>query len=155
MRQVVDLNFLFDVMVSRGHREILTIDFKKTFRYSIEAIKAADEESIIAKKVVSNNPNYLQALNGTKKELKNLKTFLNKYKKSSEIINKYLDNSEIIEFTEYTKYLYLSAYQKYNEGEIDDAKEILEQAFGSINEQNNKLKRLLVNLSLKLAINGK
>lgn len=44
LRQVVDLNFLFDVMVSRGHREILTIDFKKTFRYSIEAIKAADEE---------------------------------------------------------------------------------------------------------------
>ncbi len=44
LRQVIDLNFLFDVMVSRGHREILTIDFEKTFRYSIEAIKAADEE---------------------------------------------------------------------------------------------------------------
>ncbi len=80
---------------------------------------------------------------------------LNKYKKSSEIINKYLDNSEIVEFAEYAKYLYLSAYQKYNEGKIDDAKEVLEQAFDSINEQNNKLKRFLVNLSLKLATNGK
>jgi AIPR protein/Abortive infection phage resistance protein N-terminal domain len=44
LRKLIDLNFLFDVMVSRGHREVLTIDFEKTFNYSIEAIKAADEE---------------------------------------------------------------------------------------------------------------
>ncbi len=44
LRKVIDLNFLFDVMVSQGHRETLTIDFKKTFDYSIEAIQAADEE---------------------------------------------------------------------------------------------------------------
>ncbi len=44
LRKVIDLNFLFDVMVSKGHREVLTIDFEKTFNYSIEAIKAANEE---------------------------------------------------------------------------------------------------------------
>lgn len=45
IKKLVDLNFLFNVMVSRGHREVLTIDFNKTFDYSIEAIKAAENES--------------------------------------------------------------------------------------------------------------
>jgi len=44
LKQVIDLGFLFDVMLSKGHRETLTIEFKKTFKYPIEAIKAADEE---------------------------------------------------------------------------------------------------------------
>lgn len=44
-KKLIDLNFLFNVMVSRGHREVLTIDFEKTFDYSIEAIKAAENES--------------------------------------------------------------------------------------------------------------
>lgn len=44
-KKLIDLNFLFNVMVSRGHREVLTIDFEKTFNYSIEAIKAADNSN--------------------------------------------------------------------------------------------------------------
>ncbi len=44
-KRLIDLNFLFNVMVSRGHRETLTINFEKTFNYSIEAIKAAENES--------------------------------------------------------------------------------------------------------------
>lgn len=44
-KKLIDLNFLFNVMVSRGHREVLTIDFEKTFNYNIEAIKAAENES--------------------------------------------------------------------------------------------------------------
>jgi len=44
LKHVIDLGFLFDIMVSRGHRETLTIEFKKSFNYPIEAIKAADEE---------------------------------------------------------------------------------------------------------------
>lgn len=44
-RKLIDLNFLFNVMVSRGHREVLTIDFEKTFNYSIEAIQAAENDS--------------------------------------------------------------------------------------------------------------
>ena len=32
-------------MVSQGHREVLTIDFEKDFNYSIEAIKAAENDS--------------------------------------------------------------------------------------------------------------
>ncbi|WP_372998306.1 AIPR family protein [Sulfurimonas sp.] len=44
-KKLIDLNFLFNVMVSKGHREVLTIDFEKTFNYSIEAIKAAENES--------------------------------------------------------------------------------------------------------------
>lgn len=45
LKRLIDLNFLFNVMVSRGHREVLTIDFEKTFNYSIEAIKAAENDS--------------------------------------------------------------------------------------------------------------
>ena len=45
IKKLVDLNFLFNVMVSKGHREVLTIDFNKTFNYTIEAIKAAENES--------------------------------------------------------------------------------------------------------------
>jgi len=45
VKKLIDLNFLFNVMVSKGHREVLTIDFHKTFNYSIEAIKAAENES--------------------------------------------------------------------------------------------------------------
>lgn len=45
LRKLVDLNFLFKVMVSKGHREVLTIDFGKTFGYSIEVIKAAENSS--------------------------------------------------------------------------------------------------------------
>ncbi|MCU7835600.1 MAG: AIPR family protein [gamma proteobacterium symbiont of Taylorina sp.] len=44
LKRLVDLNFLFDVMVSRGHREVLTIDFEKTFNCSIEVLKAAEEK---------------------------------------------------------------------------------------------------------------
>ncbi len=44
-KKLIDLNFLFNVMVSRGHREVLTIDFEKTFNYSIEAIKAVENKS--------------------------------------------------------------------------------------------------------------
>jgi hypothetical protein len=45
LKKLVDLNFLFNVLVSQGHREILTIDFEKTFNYSIEAIKAAEDSN--------------------------------------------------------------------------------------------------------------
>lgn len=45
LKKLIDLNFLFDVMVSQGYRETLTIDFEKTFDYKIEAIKAAEDEN--------------------------------------------------------------------------------------------------------------
>lgn len=45
IKRLVDLNFLFDVMISQGNRETLVIDFDKKFDYKIEAIKAADEEN--------------------------------------------------------------------------------------------------------------
>jgi len=45
LKKLIDINFLFNVMVSRGHREVLTIDFKRTFDYSIEVIKAAENSS--------------------------------------------------------------------------------------------------------------
>lgn len=43
LKRVIDLNFLFSAIGSRGSREPLTINFDKTFGYSIEVIKAADE----------------------------------------------------------------------------------------------------------------
>jgi hypothetical protein len=45
IKKLVDLNFLFNVMVSKGYREVLTINFNKTFGYEIEVIKAADEKN--------------------------------------------------------------------------------------------------------------
>lgn len=45
MKRLVDMNFLFNVMISQGNREVLTIDFEENFGYKIEAIRAADEEN--------------------------------------------------------------------------------------------------------------
>lgn len=45
MKRLIDLNFLFDVMISQGNRESLLIDFEEKFNYKIEVIKAADEEN--------------------------------------------------------------------------------------------------------------
>jgi hypothetical protein len=45
IRRLIDLNFLYDVMVSQGNRESLVINFKEQFEYKIEAIKAAEEDN--------------------------------------------------------------------------------------------------------------
>ena len=44
-KKIIDMNYLFDVMLSRGYREVLTINFDKSFGYSLEAIKAADNKN--------------------------------------------------------------------------------------------------------------
>jgi hypothetical protein len=43
LKRLVDLNFLYSVLISQGNREALTIDFEEQFNFKIEAIKAADE----------------------------------------------------------------------------------------------------------------
>jgi hypothetical protein len=43
MKRLVDLNFLYSVLISQGNREALTINFEEQFDFKIEAIKAADE----------------------------------------------------------------------------------------------------------------
>jgi len=43
LRRLVDLNFLFSVLISQGNREALQIDFYEYFDSRIELIKAADE----------------------------------------------------------------------------------------------------------------
>lgn len=43
LKRLVDLNFLYDVLVSQGNREALLVDFVERFNFKIEAIKAADE----------------------------------------------------------------------------------------------------------------
>ncbi len=45
IKKLVDLNFLYDVLISQGNREALVIDFEKLFDYKIEVIKAAEEEN--------------------------------------------------------------------------------------------------------------
>ncbi len=45
IKKLVDLNFLYDVLISQGNREALVIDFENLFNYKIEAIKAAEEEN--------------------------------------------------------------------------------------------------------------
>lgn len=44
-KKIIDMNYLFDVMLSRGYREVLTINFDKSFGYSLAAIKAADNKN--------------------------------------------------------------------------------------------------------------
>jgi len=43
LKRLVDLNFLYRVLISQGNREALTINFEEQFDFKIEAIKAADE----------------------------------------------------------------------------------------------------------------
>ena len=43
LRQVIDLNFLFNVNASRGRLEPLIVNFDKSFGYNLEVIKAAEE----------------------------------------------------------------------------------------------------------------
>ena len=42
-KRLIDLNFLYNVLVSQGNREVLKVDFVKMFGESLKAIKAADE----------------------------------------------------------------------------------------------------------------
>lgn len=43
-KRVIDLNFLYNVLVSQGGREALTVDFIKTFGKPLPSIKAAEEK---------------------------------------------------------------------------------------------------------------
>ncbi len=45
IKKLVDLNFLYDVLISQGNREALVIDFESLFDYKIEVIKAAEEDN--------------------------------------------------------------------------------------------------------------
>jgi hypothetical protein len=45
IKKLIDLNYLYDVLISQGNREALVIDFQTLFDYRIEVIKAADEEN--------------------------------------------------------------------------------------------------------------
>lgn len=46
VKRLIDLNFLYNVVVSQGNREALKIDFSSTpFNYKIECIQAANEEN--------------------------------------------------------------------------------------------------------------
>lgn len=45
IKKLIDLNFLYDVLISQGNREALIVDFENLFDYKIEVIKAAEEEN--------------------------------------------------------------------------------------------------------------
>jgi hypothetical protein len=45
IKKLIDLNFLYEVLISQGSRSALIIDFEKLFNYKIEVIKAAEEEN--------------------------------------------------------------------------------------------------------------
>ena len=42
-KRIIDLNFLFSVLISQGGREALTVNFEKKFNNPLNSIKAADE----------------------------------------------------------------------------------------------------------------
>lgn len=43
-KRLIDLNFLYNVLISQGNREALTVDFEQISGKAIESIKAADEK---------------------------------------------------------------------------------------------------------------
>jgi hypothetical protein len=43
LKKLIDLNFLYNILISQGGREDLEINFKEQFNFPIKAIKAADE----------------------------------------------------------------------------------------------------------------
>lgn len=45
LKKLIDLNFLYSILISQGNRLPLKIDFEEQFNYKIEAIKAADEDN--------------------------------------------------------------------------------------------------------------
>ncbi|UEG54911.1 AIPR family protein [Mucilaginibacter daejeonensis] len=45
LKSLIDLNFLYNVVISQGSREPLVIDFEKTFGYRVEALEAASEDN--------------------------------------------------------------------------------------------------------------
>lgn len=45
LRQVIDINFIFNILSSRGNRNPLLVNFKKTFGREIPVIEAADEKN--------------------------------------------------------------------------------------------------------------
>ena len=75
---------------------------------------------------------------------------LNEFEKSSEIIEQYNESSSISELNQYVIFVYLTANQKFLEGSFSEVRELLDIAFDNFDETNNKLSRLLVNLSGKL-----
>jgi hypothetical protein len=44
-KRLIDLNFLYNVLISQGNREVLEVNFQKLFNKGIDAIKAADEDN--------------------------------------------------------------------------------------------------------------
>ncbi|WP_226664455.1 AIPR family protein [Microbulbifer aggregans] len=45
IREIIDINFIFNVMASKGNREPLEVNFQKSFGYSIDVIEAASENN--------------------------------------------------------------------------------------------------------------
>lgn len=76
---------------------------------------------------------------------------INAFDKSFEILSKYKNNSKIKTYKELPKYFYLKALQEFNDKKYSDSNNTLKLALNSIKESDNKLLRLLVNLSSKLA----
>lgn len=84
VKKLIDLNFLYDVMISQGNREALVIDFEKLFDYKLEVIKAAEERNfesylcVLPAKILSE----LYKRYSSRLLEKNVRSFLN-FKKGS------------------------------------------------------------------------
>ncbi|MBU0475659.1 MAG: tetratricopeptide repeat protein [Bacteroidetes bacterium] len=76
---------------------------------------------------------------------------MNKFDKSLDVLNKYKDNSKFEGYKEFPKYLYLKSLQEFNDKKYSDSNDTFKLALNSIHDSDNKLQRLLVNLSMKLA----
>jgi len=78
LRRVIDLNFIHAVIMSRGNREPLTIDFKRDFDTRIEVIQAAGESNfesylcVLSAEVLSD----LYRLHSSRLLEKNVRSFL-------------------------------------------------------------------------------
>jgi len=76
--------------------------------------------------------------------------FLNNFIKSGEIFNNFNDINNFEDLPNYSKLLYFKSLQAFNDRKLSESEEFLELAYENLNKHDNKLNRLLVNLTSKL-----
>lgn len=136
-KRLVDLNFLYNIIISQGNREALKVDFENMFGYSLQAIKAADEDhfesylcalpaTIIAglykefsgRLLEKNVRSFLQLTNSTNKGIREtIRTAPEKFVAYNNGLTITATSAEIIEESGYNKIKSLTDFQIVNGGQ--------------------------------------
>lgn len=136
-KRLIDLNFLYNIIISQGNREALKVDFEQMFGYSLQAIKAADEKNfesylcalpatIIAglykefsgRLLEKNVRSFLQLTNSTNKGIRDtIRTAPEKFVAYNNGLTITATSAEIVEELGYNKIKSLTNFQIVNGGQ--------------------------------------